>query len=288
MNTTSPQQSLGDFLRAARERVSPEEIGLPVHGRRRTPGLRREEVAQLANIGVSWYTSIEQGKDVRPSRQIIESLASALRLSEGERRYLLLLFEAGEAVESEAYRRISSGLKKSVFALQPHPAYVLDRYWDMLVWNRSAEVLFHLPSDSPDLQARPNLLRYFLTDPLFRSSNPDWRERIKTMVARFRADSVRYPLDARLNETIAAFMEESELFRAHWPDHEVRMVTDCHKEWNDADLGAVEFEHVSLQVAEQPDLKLMIYTADGDTLRKIEQQLKNTPNRLSSAEGECL
>ncbi len=105
MKEITIQQSLGEFLRASRERLTPEQVGLPSYGRRRTPGLRREEVAQLANIGVSWYTSIEQGKDVHPSHQVLESLANALRLSEDERRYLFLLSKSDE-LKNQIYIKI--------------------------------------------------------------------------------------------------------------------------------------------------------------------------------------
>ncbi len=96
MEEITLQQSLGEFLRATRERLTPEQVGLPSYGRRRTPGLRREEVAQLANVGLSWYTSIEQGKEVHPSHQVLGSLAAALKLSDDERRYLFLLSKSDD------------------------------------------------------------------------------------------------------------------------------------------------------------------------------------------------
>ncbi len=269
------QQSLGEFLRATRERLTPEQAGLPSHGRRRTPGLRREEVAELANIGVSWYTSIEQGKDVHPSHQVLESLASALRLSDDERRYLFLLSKSDEIEEAEIYKEISTGLQRTVLALEPNPAYIMNKYWDVLLWNRAAEFLFRFPLYSESLNPKPNILYQFLTDPFKREINSEWEEKAKIMVARFRADCARYPQDARLNEMIEKFKQESELFRIWWPRYEVKNVTDCHKVWKHPEIGELEFEHVNLQLSNYPDLKVMIYTASPATAEKIKQEISS-------------
>src|SRR5471030_2092371 len=195
MKEITLQQSLGEFLRATREHLTPEQVGLTSYGRRRTPGLRREEVAQLANVGVSWYIYIEQGKDVHPSHQVLESLATDLRLSDDERRYLFLLSKSDELEASEIYKEISTGLERTVFALEPHPAYIMDKYWDVLLWNRAAEFVFQFPSYSESINPKPNILHNFLTDPLIKEINSDREERAKIMIARFRADCARYPQD---------------------------------------------------------------------------------------------
>lgn len=273
MNNIISQNSLGEFLRASRQRLTPEQVGLSTNGRRRTPGLRREEVAQLANIGVSWYTSIEQGKDVHPSNQVLESLAKALKLSDDERRYLFLLSKSEEIEESEVYKELSIGLERTVFALEPNPAYVIDKYWDLLIWNPAAEFLFRFPSYSAGINPKLNLLHQFLTDPFKKEINSDWEEKAKIMIARFRADCARYPQDARLNGMIEKFKEESELFSLWWPRYEVKTITDCHKLWNYPQIGELEFEHVNLQLSDCPDLKLMIYTASSSTAEKIRQKI---------------
>jgi transcriptional regulator with XRE-family HTH domain len=273
------QQSLGGFLRAIRERLTPEQVGLPSYGRRRTPGLRREEVAQLANVGVSWYTSIEQGKDVHPSHQILESLATALRLSDDERRYLFLLSQSEKSEESEIYKEISKGLERTVFALEPHPAYVMGKYWDLLLWNRAAEFLFRFPSYSESINPKPNLVHHFLTDPFRKEMNSDWEGRAKIMIARFRADCARYPQDARLIEMIEKLKQENELFNSWWSRYEVKTVTDCHKVCNDPRIGELEFDHVNLQVSNCPDLKLMIYTASPATAEKLKQEIYSSISR---------
>lgn len=273
MKEITLQQSLGEFLRTIRERLTPEQVGLPSHGRRRTPGLRREEVAQLANVGVSWYTSIEQGKDVHPSHQVLESLAAALRLSEDERRYLFSLSESDEPEECEIYKEISIGLERTIFALEPHPAYVLGKYWDVLLWNRAAEFIFQFPPYSANLNPKLNLFYHFLMNLFTKEIDSDWEERAKIMIARFRADCARYPQDARLNEMIEKFKQQSELFRSWWPRYEVKTVTDCHKFWHDPLIGELEFEHVNFQLSNYPDLKLMIYTASPATAEKLQQKI---------------
>jgi transcriptional regulator with XRE-family HTH domain len=273
MNNIVSQNSLGEFLRASRQRLTPEQVGLPPHGRRRTPGLRREEVAELANIGVSWYTSIEQGKDVHPSIQVLESLAKALKLSDDERRYLFLLSKSDEMEESEVYKELSIGLERTVFALEPNPAYVIDKYWDLLIWNRAAEFIFRFPSYSAGINPKLNFLHQFLADPFKKEINSDWEEKAKIMIARFRADCARHPQDARLNEMIEKFKKESELFSLWWPRYEVKNITDCHKLWNYPQIGKLEFEHVNLQVSNCPDLKLMIYTASPSTAEKLKNKI---------------
>ncbi len=271
MNELNIQPSLGEFLRVARARLTPEQVGLKSYGRRRTPGLRREEVAQLANISVSWYTSIEQGKDRQPSQQVLECLSTALQLSPAEKHYLFLLSKSSEIEESEIYKEISIGLERTVFALDPNPAYILGKYWDVLLWNHAAEFIFKFPPFSIDLTEKPNMLYRFLTDPFLKEVFPDWEEHVKVMIARFRADCARYPNDKRLIEMISKYNQEIDIFRHWWPRYEIATVTDCHKLWNDPQIGSLEFEHVDLQLSNYPNFQLMIFTASPSTAAKLKQ-----------------
>src|SRR6478735_2418276 len=152
MTERERRQALADFLRTRRARLQPGDVVLPARPRQRTPGLRREDVAELAHIGVSWYTLLEQGHDVHPSRQVLHSLASALKLTLVEERHLLLL--AGQELvaapttvpDSEV---VTPALRRVVDALDPHPAFVIGRRWDVLVWNRAAQILFHFDEPCP-------------------------------------------------------------------------------------------------------------------------------------------
>src|SRR5690242_15298782 len=144
MTERERRQALADFLRTRRARLQPGDVGLPARSRQRTPGLRREDVAELAHIGVSWYTLLEQGHDVHPSREVLHSLARALKLTPVEEQHLLLL--AGQELvaapiivpDSDA---ITPALRRVVDALEPHPAFVIGRRWDVLAWNRPAQFL---------------------------------------------------------------------------------------------------------------------------------------------------
>ncbi len=175
--------------------------------------------------------------------------------------------------DSAIYKEISKGLERTVFALEPHPAYIMDKYWDVLLWNRAAEFLFQFPLYSENINPKPNILHNLLTDPFIKEYNSGWEGRVEIMIARFRADCARYPQDARLNEMIEKFKQESDLFRLCWPRYEVKTVTDCHKVRNDPRIGELEFEHVNLQVSNYPDLKLMIYTASPSTAEKLKQYI---------------
>lgn len=272
----SSSLSLGEFLRARRQRLTPEEVGLPSYGRRRTPGLRREEVAQLAHIGTSWYTSLEQGREVNPSEQVLDSLAEALRLSVDERRHLHRLARAADVEEEigDADPDVSTGMKRTIQALEPNPAFVLGRNWDLLVWNRAAELVFRLPVYSQEKGQRPNWLRRFLTEPALRTNNADWEAKAGVMIARFRDDYARFPHDARLGQLVEQLLQSSELFRDIWPRHDVQTAADCHKRWKNAGIGEMEFEQVTLQQPNQPGHKLVIYTASPSTAERLKSLLR--------------
>ncbi|MCU6797453.1 MULTISPECIES: helix-turn-helix transcriptional regulator [Paenibacillus] len=269
MKKSSSNESLGEFLRARRERLTPEEVGLPSYGRRRTPGLRREEVAQLAHIGTSWYTSLEQGRVVNPSEQVLDSLSEGLRLSVDERRHLRMLVRPVDLEKDEVDQEVSTGLERTVLALEPNPAFILGRSWDLLMWNKAAEVVFRLPAFSKGIQQRPNWLRRFLTDPSLQMNNKDWEAKAHVMIARFRADYAYFQHDARFKELIEEFMQISELFRSCWLRHDVQVITDCHKRWSDPLIGEMEFEHVTLQLPNNPALKIMIYAASSSTAEHL-------------------
>lgn len=271
-----PNITLGEFLRARRERLTPEEVGLSSFGRRRTPGLRREEVAQLAHIGVSWYTSLEQGREVNPSEQVLDSLAEALRLTADERRHLHLLAKPPEPEDNEAEEEVSAGLERTVFALDPNPAFLLNRYWDLLLWNRAAELVFRLPVYMRDRHHRPNWLMRFLTDPAVRKNNEDWEQKALVLIARFRSDYALYQQDPEFNERIDEFMQASDWFRACWPRHDVLIAADCHKRWNNPEFGEMEFEQLTLQQPGQPSLRIMIYAASPLTAERLSGKIRSS------------
>ncbi|HEY5197959.1 MAG TPA: helix-turn-helix transcriptional regulator, partial [Solirubrobacteraceae bacterium] len=182
---------LADFLRRRRAGIQPETVGLPSGGRRRTPGLRREEVAQLAGVGATWYTWLEQGRDVRASLDVLEAIARALRLTPAERGHLILLGRGEPAPPCRApAERVSATLRRVVEGLGPNPAFVLGRRWDFLAWNRAACALFGWDGmPGRGLPVTRNHIWLTFMDPARRDLMLDWERSARTCVAKFRADS---------------------------------------------------------------------------------------------------
>ncbi|MBO0782104.1 MAG: helix-turn-helix domain-containing protein [Ktedonobacteraceae bacterium] len=267
------RQALADFLRQRRARLSPADVGLPSGIRRRTPGLRREEVAQLANIGTSWYVWLEQGRDVHPSAQVLESLAQALRLTINERLHLFLL--AGQSPPSQTSplkEHVSPAIKQMLEDLNPTPAYVMGRRYDYLAWNMTADALFSISAASTPY-ARNMLWRLF-TDPEMRE-HPHWELLARGSLAEFRAAYARYPRDSYFEELVEDLKRVSPEFCLWWPHHDARSSLDGHKTLKHPDLGPLEFEHTTLQDLSNPDLRIMIYTPDAATRTKLQQLLES-------------
>lgn len=274
MDETERREALADFLRTRRMRLSPEDVGLPPGFRRRTPGLRREEVAQLANIGTSWYTSLEQGRDVNPSEQVLECLAQALRLTPDERRHLFLLaLQHLPSQDLPSEEQVSPGLEGMVKALDPHPAYIVGRRWDLLTWNKAADHLFNIRTIPPP-HTRNMLWRIF-SNSEGKDSNTSWAYVARGLVAQFRADSVRYQSDPSFATLIEDLQRTSAAFCQWWSQHDVLSIPNCHKELQHPTLGYLEFEYVTLQVPANPDLKMIVYTATSATVAKLESLLSS-------------
>jgi transcriptional regulator with XRE-family HTH domain len=264
--------ALANFLRQRRASLSPADVGLLPGVRRRTPGLRREEVAQLASIGASWYVWLEQGRDVHPSGQVLESLALALRLTPNERRHLFLL--AGQPPPpsgSPLEERLRPARQQMVDALDPTPACVLGSRWDYLAWNKTADALFSIPQAASPY-AR-NLIWHLFTHPP-RGEVPYWEAIARAMLAEFRATSARYPGDAWFEELIEELKRVSPEFREWWPHHDARRTLDGHKVIEHPTMGRLEFGHFNLQTMSDPDIKVMIYAPDIPTRAKLERFLE--------------
>lgn len=274
MDETERREALADFLRTRRMRLSPTDVGLPPGFRRRTPGLRREEVAQLANIGTSWYTSLEQGRDVNPSEQVLECLAQALRLTSDERRHLFLLaLQHLPSQDLPAEEQVSTGLERMVKALDPHPAYIVGRRWDLLAWNRAAEHVFNIRNIPPPHNR--NMLWRIFANSTDKGSNSAWAYAARGLVAQFRADSTRYQGDPSFVALIEDLQRASAEFCQWWSQHDVLSIPNCHKELRHPTLGYLEFEYVTLQVPANPDLKMIVYTATPATIAKLEPLLSS-------------
>ncbi|UWU89660.1 helix-turn-helix transcriptional regulator [Bradyrhizobium sp. CB1015] len=246
----------GDFLRSRREKLSPKAVGLPMGRRRRTAGLRREEVAQLAGIGVDWYIRLEQGRTVSPSVTTVDALALALRLSKAEHAHLMAL--ARERARSAFTREIvPPPIRRMIESLQ-QPAYVTGRRWDVLAWNDAAEEVFGF-GRSPE-QDRNTLLLMMTNKQTRKSYGAGWTGVAKAMVAMFRANHDVWAGDPAFTELLTRLREGSPEFVEWWDAHDVRSTISGRKTMNHPTKGVLHFEHTSFQANDDPALKLVIYT----------------------------
>lgn len=257
-----PRDGIGGFLRARRERLGPADVGLPVHERRRTRGLRREEVAVLAGISVDYYTRLEQGRDERPSPSIVRALASALRLTPEERTYLHAM--AGIA---ESGRYAANGLRPNVHllldTLLPAPAYVVTPVGDFVGWNAATTVLWVDPSTLP-VEER-NLVRMILLDPRMRTLWSDWEAMARETVAYLRGASARFPGDPRLAALIDDLRAQSAEFRAWWSEHDVSVRRAPRKRFAHPSHGELSFLNETMELVGEGLLFMVFLPADETT-----------------------
>jgi transcriptional regulator with XRE-family HTH domain len=273
-NGTARRAELADFLRARRAALRPEDVGLPGGGRRRTPGLRREEVAQLAGMGTTWYTWLEQGRDVRASRSVLDALADALGLTPAERAHLILLGR-GEEVATEDLPRedVSDTIRRLVENLGPSPAVVLGRRWDFLAWNAAFAAVFGDPAELP--ADRRNHIWATFHVPARRRMFSDWEAGARSAVARFRADSARHVGDPHFEQFIEEMRRTSREFAEWWSRHEVARSGEGRKVVRHPKAGTLHFEHAVFKLEETPEQRLVLYTPlpKADTPAKLARLL---------------
>lgn len=256
------RQELGEFLQALRSRCVPTAFGFPAGSRRRTQGLRREEVAQLAGISATWYTWIEQGREVNVSAEALDRLAQALKLSRSERAYL---FEI-------AGRRDPHGVEKEedtvpdalTVALQniTIPAYVMGRYWDILAWNAPAADLFSSWLNQPRsaIPSPPNLLRFVFQMNEAKTLVVNWEARARRLVAEFRADCRSRLDDPALQHLVNELSQSSVEFAQFWKQHDVLERQGGQRTFDHPVHGLIAFAQVTLHPVEQEHLKLVLLT----------------------------
>jgi transcriptional regulator with XRE-family HTH domain len=253
------RRELAHILRARRERLQPDAVGLPNGGRRRTRGLRREEVALLAGVSSTYYAFLEQARDVQPSREVLDALARALRMDSAERAYLHVLAHGSPPRERDRLTEaLSPGVAALVGRLDPHPTYVKGRRWDILAANRAARALF------TDWEAREpgdrNLIWWVFTDPRARAVYVEWEKEAARLLARFRGAAARHPDEPGFAELIDRLNAVSPEWRRWWPDHEVLPLSSGSKRLRHPALGELTFQHVVLQPADRPDQSLVTFS----------------------------
>ena len=254
-------RELGQFLRAQREKLSPADAGLPAVARRRTPGLRREEVAQRAGLSTTWYTWIEQGRNVSISPHALARLAAALGLGRAERAYLFELAGKRDPEQpDDDVDEVPSSVRACVAAIAS-PAYVLDRGWNALVWNAMAERQF---SGWLTPGADRNLLRFIFLGPSARLLIDGWDDRARRVVAEFRAHAGAHLNEAALAGLIGDLLRQSPAFAKLWQQHDVLGREGGERTFNHPEDGFLRFEQATFNLASQPDVKLTVLVRKAD------------------------
>lgn len=256
--------TLGEFLRIRRGRLRPEDMGIASYGTRRVPGLRREELAQLAGVSVTYYTRLEQGQSHQASDSVIEALARALELSDDERAYLHNLARpAPRRPGAAAPASVRHSTRRLIGALDL-PAVVVGMRTEVLAWNPLGHRLLagHLDHDAPDSpDRRPNLTRMLFLDPHHRDLYPRWENSASCAVASLRLTVSRHRDDEELAALIGDLVMNSEEFAALWAAHPVAEHASGPRRLRHPEIGEVDLELETLLVADDPDHRVLIYSA---------------------------
>lgn len=265
MGTDSQRhKELADFLKTKRARILPAQVGLAAGPRRRTPGLRREEVAQLAGIGLTWYTWLEQGRPIHVSAQVVDRLSRVLQLNLQERRHLCsLACQPAPAEVLPQQATVSPMLQHVLDNLALCPAFVMDARWNVAAWNRAAQIVFGF---SPALSlVERNLVRMMFTNEDYKQLFTDWEREARSMLGPFRDSYDRHVDDLWLLQLIHDLKKESRLFAFFWAQHDVQGGESVPKKLNHPQAGSLVFETSAFEVADNSGLKLVINTPAAGT-----------------------
>jgi transcriptional regulator with XRE-family HTH domain len=259
-----PRADLGHFLQTRRRLLKPADVGLPASGRRRTEGLRREEVANLAGVSVSWYTWLEQGRPINASRDVLNALARTLRLDEIECAHMLALAgHSARAATVPGRVDMPTGLHRLLAAFEPCPAYVIDARWNVLAWNAGQERLFprFATMDAPDR----NLVWIVFCDPGARALIGDWENEARRVLSQFRAETIALADDANHQALVSHLQESSVEFAEWWPRHDVGGFVEHVRTFHHPLAGELRLLNEQLIPAGEPDLRLIVHVAlEGD------------------------
>ncbi len=272
MSTSGSHEAmLGTYLKDRRTRLDPMAFGL-AGSRRRTPGLRREEVAQRANISTTWYTWLEQGRGGAPSADVLDRISRALMLTDIEREHLYLLGLGRQPeVRYRAADSITPRLQKVLDALEYSPAIIRTATWDVVAWNRAATVILKDYAAVPRDQR--NILRMIFGDPRVRAAQYDWESVARYVVGAFRADAARAGATSQVGDLVDELCRLSPEFEAMWRDNDVRSPSEHTKQIKHPILGTIAFEYSSFSVDGRPDLGMVVYNpatqADVERIRSL-------------------
>jgi transcriptional regulator with XRE-family HTH domain len=262
---------LGLYLRDRRAKLDPVSFGFPPE-RRRTPGLRREEVAQRANISPTWYTWLEQGRGGAPSADVLDRIARALMLTELEREHLFLLgLGHPPGVQYKKDEGVTPRLQRVLDALEPSPALIRTATWDVVAWNRAVTVML---ADYGSMRPEErNILRFIFLDPRARAAQYDWESVARFVLGAFRIDAARAGAAAEVEPLVDELCRLSPEFKAMWRDNDVQSHGERVKHIRHPQLGQFSFEYSAFAVDGRPDLSLVVYNpiaeADRDKIRSL-------------------
>ncbi|MFD8480713.1 helix-turn-helix transcriptional regulator [Kitasatospora sp. NPDC059673] len=264
------RRELATFLRSRRERISPEQVGLPAVGRRRTPGLRREEVAGLAAVGVTWYTWLEQGRDIQVSAQVLDAVARALLLDRNERSHLFTLAGSEDPTPVKECPTVSSAIAAMVDQLDPFPAVVISSRFDILAYNRAYTWLVG------DLDMIPeedrNIMWMIFTDTPIARNLADLAAARAGVVARFRTVLADHAAEPGWKALVARLRMASPDFEEAWERHEVSGMVNGFKQFVLPEVGLLRFEYTNLWLGPRSGTRLIGYVPhDRDTLDRLHQ-----------------
>ncbi|MEI6402198.1 MAG: helix-turn-helix transcriptional regulator [Actinomycetota bacterium] len=255
MATSSQREELAAFLRARRNALTPAEVGLPTGRSRRTPGLRREEIAMLAGVSVTWYTWLEQGRRINVSTDVLEALARALRLDEAERQHLLALAVRAPAAHAEDVADVPDALVRLITSMEPAPAYVLGPRWEFLAWNRPQARLYPVIERLDD--AERNLLWAMFAEPSVRPLLDDWPAQARRILAEFRAGTAALRDDPQVTTLVDRLRAASREFADWWPQLDVAQFQTRLRRYHHPRAGELVFEYQQLTPSEWPSLRVV-------------------------------
>jgi transcriptional regulator with XRE-family HTH domain len=264
------RQELAAFVRSRRERIAPEQVGLRPSRRRRTPGLRREEVAQLAGVGVTWYTWLEQGRDINPSPQVLDAIARTLLFDVYERAHLFTLAGATDAAVPAEEDALPPGAQALLDRLEPYPALILNARYDVLAYNRMWASGF--PHMDTIRREDRNCLWLLFTDTYWREVLPDWEEAASRMVAQFRSAMAEHVTEPSWKNLVARLQQASPDFVRVWARHDVQVPESYIKRFRHPEVGLLRMHYTSLWFGQRIGTRLSTYTpADEQTRERLER-----------------
>ncbi len=284
MNDQERRNELAHFLRTRRERISPEAVGLPGGSRRRTPGLRREELAVVAGIGVTWYTGLEQGRAMTASPQVLESLAKVLKLNGVERNHLFLLARQHQLADPYPFTTtVSPVLQRILDTMGTSPAYIANPSFDLLAWNQAMSLVYQTDLGALPVRER-NILRLVFTSSPQHMLLANWEKAAQGLLAKFRASTERYVGEPWRSALVAELEQASPQFRAWWPRYDIQVTHTEKKELNHPLVGRLVLQPTTFQVTDAPDLRMVIYTplTEANTAQKLAQMVE--PMEVQMAE----